>query len=152
MTFVCLTAGSRQLQVNDAQQDPATPISAMKAALRPGSSNASLFPPLTHALDSGSLSQPLLYGKSADGGLSEAGDKSSLPKAPVVPELAELFAILAWWLRLQAATAVAHPSWVEALTNVCRLALLPKDRTKDKNLQSPVEITGFRDWSITMTP
>ena len=117
-----LDTGSRQLQSNAAQPEPTTPISAMKAALRPGSGNLLAHPPLMHALDSGSLSQPLLYGKSADGSLSESGDKSSLPKAPVIPELAETFAILSWWLRLQGASAVAHPSWVEALSSISRSA------------------------------
>ena len=111
--------GSQKLPPSSTQQEPVTPISAMKAALRPGSGTLTNPGPLTRALDSGSLSQPLLYGKSADGSLSEAGDQSNLPKLPLVPELAEAFAVLAWWLRLQVTSAVAHPSWSEALSNIC---------------------------------
>ena len=90
----------------------------MKAALRPGSANLARDPSFTTVLDSASLSQPLLHGKSADGSLNEPGDKSSLPRAPPVPELSEAFAILAWWLRLQVPSATVHPSWTEALSNI----------------------------------
>ena len=120
-------------------QEPVTPISAMKAALRPSSGKLARPSPIERNLDSGSLSQPLLYGKSADGSLSEAGDQPLQPKLPVVPELAEAFAILAWWLRIQVPSAVTHPSWSEALSNIagCILAAFTPQADQEHASTSP---------------